>query len=250
MKKGVLACLAMVMALYVGGAAHADHHNADKKDDVNFTLLLNTDTFFGFNPQFLGTKKMTDTVDFTFYGIQWSGGVGMNWGNWTEFGIGAAFKFSENLTFNPQLGIVNGNLTSAGGFAKMAEGVVPNFTLTYVRDRIESEIYAGWYEGVRPSNRRTQDFLHYWANAGYRFVDWIAGGGHYEHLRYMGGQNQPGNSDYDYYMALGPYVQFQNQDKSRFVRFMSGWDMRSAGQVEKSNYGARDFYKLTIGFIL
>lgn len=219
-------------------------------DDVNFTLLLNSDTFFGFNPQFLGSKKMSETVDFTFYGIQWSGGVGQAWGNWTEFGIGAAFKTSDTITINPQLGIVNGNLTSAGGPAKAAEGLVPNLVVTLNDERVEGEIYAGLYQGLRPSNGMTKNYLHYWINGGYRVKDWIATGAHVEHLRYLGGQGQASDASFDYYLAAGPYIQFQNRSKSRFVRFMAGVDMRSDEDLPKSTNFARDFYKLTIGFAL
>ena len=229
-------------------SAHAE------EGDMNTTLLLNSDAFFGFNPQFMASKKMGESWDLTVYGIQWSGGVGETWGNWTEFGLGAAFKVGDGLMFNPQIGILNGNLLSSGGNgtnndrpARLAEGVVPNFTLVYNKGHLEGEVYAGYYYGLRTDS--TFDFLHFWVNAGYRLSDLFATGLHFEQLRFMGGRDND-TAAVNYYVAAGPYFQFSNRDKSRFIRFTAGVDTRTGSERTRSGVGLTDFSKLTLGFTL
>jgi len=220
--------------------------------DMSLKVLLNTDTFFGFNPAFYGTKKVSEKTDFTFYGIFWSAGTGgpgtQGWGNWTEFGLGAGFDLGHGLYFNPALGLLSGNLLSAGGQPKLGEGFVPNFTLTYNTKGWEGEVYAGYYRGLQRTAGLTNNYLHYWVNYGRKFSDFFSSGLHFEHLRFLGGSNRASGSAYDYYRTLGPYIQFASVKRGSFVRFMGGHDFRSDGQRVKSGYGIDSFWKMTVGF--
>jgi len=71
---------------------------------------------------------------------------------------------------------------------------------------------------------------------------------HYEHLRFTGGQGYADDAAYDYYQAIGPYIQFSKADGSAYTRFSSGFDLRSDEQIMKSGYDQPSFYKLSIGF--
>lgn len=235
--------------------AQADHHEGS--NDYSMKLNLNSDSFFGFNPFFIGTYKLDDSMDFTFYGIQWSAGTGgdsgdaagAGWGNWTEFGAGVAFKVGD-FVINPQLGILNGALTSNNTHARAFEGLVPNLTVNYDHGALMAELYAGYYYGFEGNQKNSNNYLHYWLNGGYRISDFFSAGAHYESLVFMGGVNRPTDAGYEYYMAVGPFVQFSDPKGRSFVRFNVGRDLRSAGQRDKSGTKLEDFYKLTIGMTL
>ena len=218
----------------------------DKKLDMNVTL--NSDIFFGFYPFFNGAYAVSDKVDFTFYGILWSGGgPGASWGNWTEFGMGIGIPVNDAIYVNPQIGLLSGGLTSGLGTPVLAEGIVPNLTIGIDDEAIEGEIYAGYYNGLDHGNPVTNNYLHYWANTGYKFNSIVSAGVHFEHLRFTGGKNYASDAAYDYYQVVGPYLQFSKPDGSAFTRFSSGWDLRSDEQVTKSGYSQPSFFKLTVG---
>lgn len=218
----------------------------EKKLDMNVTL--NSDIFFGFYPFFNGSYGISEKVDFTFYGILWSGGgPGASWGNWTEFGMGIGFPVSEGVYVNPQIGLLSGGLTSGLGTPVLAEGLVPNLTIGVDKETIEGEIYAGYYAGLDHGNPVTNNYLHYWANGGYKINSIVSAGVHFEHLRFTGGMDQGEDAAYDYYQVVGPYVQFAKPDGTAWTRFSSGWDLRSDEQVEKSGYAQPSFFKLTVG---
>ena len=75
--------VAILLVVLFAQAAFAQQEEESK---FGMSVSLNSDAFFGFYPFFAGSYKAGDNVDFTFYGILWSGGTGENWGNWTEFG--------------------------------------------------------------------------------------------------------------------------------------------------------------------
>lgn len=230
--------------------AHAQ--NTTEDTGMNVKVLLNTDAFFGFNPAFYGTKSMSDSIDLTFYGIFWSAGTGgpgtQGWGNWTEFGLGAGFKLSDELYFNPALGVLSGSLLSNLGKPRLGEGIVPNFTLTLNNAQWEGEIYLGYYLGLQKTGGLTNNYLHYWANAGYKFSGFFSSGLHWEHLRFLGGTGRPSGVAYDFYQSVGPYVQFSNPKRTTFVRFTGGYDLRSDAEQTKSGYALDTFWKMTLGF--
>jgi hypothetical protein len=115
-----------------------DLHSQDSADDVNLSVSLNSDQFFGFYPFIQGSKPINEGLDFTFYGILWSGGTGGAWGNWTEFGVGVSFEAMEGLSVTPQLGFIGGNLLSSGTAQPgiMGDGFVPNVTLGLDKNKL------------------------------------------------------------------------------------------------------------------
>jgi hypothetical protein len=205
---------------------------------------LNSDQFFGFYPFFQGAYSVSDKVDFTFYGLLWSGGTGGGWGNWTEFGLGLNFEVVDGLSINPQVGVLGGNLLSSGaaGSSVFGDGIVPNLTINLDKEKIEGQIYGGYYAPLRneaPSNGTTLSFLHYWANVGYKVSPFFSFGAHFEHLVNTGGSNVTESSDV--YQWLGPYIQFSKPGGGPFARLSAGADLYDGG-------GNDSFFKLTTGF--
>jgi len=239
------------------------------QSEVSMSVSLNSDAFFGFYPFFAGAYEGGD-VDFTFYGILWSGGTGgpttsaaltsasftapatlnttsgsvAGWGNWTEFGVGIGIPVGDALYINPQLGLLSGGLLSGTNESILGEGIVPNLTVLLDTDALEGELYAGYYLGlVHNPNVNTNDFLHWWLTTGYKVSSFISFGAHLEHLRFMGGQEADGVAERDasdVYITLGPYVKFSG---TRFFgRFSTGWNVGSEDNALNS------FYKVSVGY--
>lgn len=129
----------------------------DSKLPYTATLTVNSDSFFGLTPMAQVGIPLNDKVSITGYTILWSGirnGGAGNFGHWAEFGGGLNFSLMEGaLNINPQIGILNGNLLSRGNFGNgnpvFNEGVVPNLTIFFDKNRIEAELYGGYYIGTR-----------------------------------------------------------------------------------------------------
>ena len=215
---------------------------AQEESKFSFDVSLNSDQFFGFYPFFQGAYQLNDKTAFTFYGILWSGGTGGGWGNWTEFGVGANFDVGGGLSINPQIGILGGNLLSSGtaGEAILGDGIVPNLTVGLDRDKVEGQIYVGYYAPLRdnaPSEGTTLSYLHYWINGGYKFSGFFSAGLHFEHLINTGGSAVEESTDV--YQWLGPYVQFAKPGGGPFARFSFGTDLVEAND---------SFFKLSAGY--
>lgn len=240
---------ATTAAVQVAGAS------APSKRSDSFTVLLNQDSFFGFYPSFNGLIPVSDTVDFSFYGILWTNSgfssiAGTDNDLWTEFGVGANFHLADGkLQVKPQIGLTNGALLSGGVLdddgvptgtgGNFADGVVPSLTVNYSDDSFEAEFYGGYYAALRNRNDGAAlDFLHTWVNAGYKVSDKFSGGVHYELLSNTR-NTFPGGASAVVYQWLGPYVQFAT-DNGFFARFTAGPD------IEAGSDG--DFYKLSAGF--
>jgi hypothetical protein len=239
-----------LLALLLTFAFVISTSTAQAQEDSKFSMdvSLNSDIFFGFYPFFAGSYAIGDNTDFTFYGILWSGGTGGGWGNWTEFGLGFSFPIAEGVDFNPQLGFLNGSLTSGLGTPVLFEGIVPNITIGADTDGFEGEIYAGYYLGLDHGNSTTLNYLHWWANGGIKISSFFSAGLHLEHLRFMGGNNLESDAAYDLYFSLGPYVQFSDPNGGSWARFTTGGDLRSDEQVNKSGYRQPSFFKLSVGY--
>lgn len=220
--------------------------SADEK--LDFKLALNYDAFFGSNPYIGATYHADGGLDYTFYGIQWGDGTGANWGGWTEFGAGVAFKALDGaLTINPQLGFTMGSLLSAGAGDEangdpvrgiVGDGIVPNLTMNYSTADYEAELYAGYYLPLRdnaPAGGTTLEYLHYWVNAGKKFSPYFSAGLHFEELSLMGGSNA---SSTDYYKWFGPYFQVAKENVG--MRFSAGTDLTDRDTSSSKS----DFYKL------
>lgn len=245
--------LVLAVAL-LSAPAWANHHDEDKNYGLNVTL--NTDAFFGFAPFISGYYHINDSVDFTFYTIKWAGGTFAGNGNWTEYGFGATYKFSESLSLNAQLGVLNGTLASASNRPRTADGIVPNLTFIFDSDSIYSELYVGYYMGLEGDQDVSSNFLHTWYTGGYKLNSFFSFGAHWEQLSYNGGKNRTGTAkdSFIYYSAVGPYVQFSDPKGSSFVRFAHGIDVRSKADrdLALSRQGAdaldTTFWKVTVGF--
>ncbi len=241
--------LSLMMCFVLTSQETAFAQEEESKFSMNVTL--NSDIFFGFYPFVAGSYAISDKVDFTFYGVLWSGGTGgasEGWGNWTEFGAGVNFKVTESFNINPQIGLLNGSLTSGGtgsGVPVLGEGWVPNITMGLNNDFIQGEFYLGYYMGIDHGQGFTNEFLHYWLNAGYKIAPFFSAGLHFEQLDFSGGKNNEGNG-YAIYQALGPYVQFSDPGGSGFARFSSGVDLRP--EISTARFEQPTFYKLTVGF--
>ncbi|MFN6944050.1 MAG: DUF6733 family protein [Cytophagaceae bacterium] len=216
----------------------------DEESKFSMDVTLNSDMFFGFYPFFAGSYSLSEKSAFTFYGILWSGGVAQAWGNWTEFGMGINYSPFEGLDINPQIGLLSGSLLSGLGRAEVGDGIVPNLTVGLDLDHVEGELYAGYYLGFEHGNPSTLNYLHYWANTGYKFGSgFFSAGLHFEHLRFMGGSNiEDGN---DLFMSFGPYVQFANPNGGGFARFHGGPNL---ADPEKGAVDNSTFWKLTVGY--
>ena len=188
-------------------------------------------------------REMASKISATLRDASYTASVELaNWGNWTEFGLGANFQAGEGLSINPQIGFLGGNLLSSGtaGPAIFGDGIVPNLTVNLLKEKVEGQFYFGYYAPLRdeaPANGTTLAYVHYWLNLGYRASDFFSFGAHYEHLVNSGGSNVATSTDV--YQWLGPYVQFSKPTGGPFARFSFGTDL-----VE----GNDSFFKLTTGF--
>jgi hypothetical protein len=241
-----LSTICLFLVTFMGNPVQAQDEEEDK---FSFKVTLNSDIFFGFYPFFAGSYAVSDKVDFTFYGILWSGGrAGGNWGNWTEFGMGIGIPVGEALYINPQIGLLSGSLTSGLGQPVLGEGIVPNLTVGLSTDKLEGELYAGYYYGLKHGNPTTNNYLHYWINGGYKISSFLSLGLHFEQLDFTGGDNQGNDPAFSFYQSLGPYIQFSVPKGNAFTRFSMGGDLRSQAQQDKSEFNQPSFFKLTAGF--
>ncbi|MCC6141314.1 MAG: hypothetical protein IT389_11965 [Nitrospira sp.] len=242
------------------------------KHPVSVTTAMQADSFFGFNPSVYGTYGLTKDIALAFSTTYWTNisGQGVHDANpWLELDLGLNFTFfDKRLSVTPMLGTVHGSLLSSrgGSFPKGGgsrnerttafDGWVPNIIVNYMDDRFEGEFYMGYYKAGRneggnvgsanqtgqncvsdfgdcASGRRgTWDFLHWWANAGYRFNSMFSAGAHYEHLLSTRDNSAPG-AQQDYYRWFGPYVEMKLAGGMAF-RFTAGHDFSDN----------EDFYKL------
>jgi hypothetical protein len=218
------------------------------QDKLSIGVSLNHDAFFGFNPMLTGAYEVNDKTAFTFYGIQWGAGTASAWANWTEFGLGVNLK-AGTFNINPQLGFTMGSLLSSGAAnpGVIGDGIVPNITINHGSDKFEGQFYLGYYAALRDkttaAGQATNNYIHYWANAGVKATSWMSIGAHYEQLYLSGGTTFNGGSldRADGYTWLGPYVQFSN--KNAGLRFSFG------GNLDEG-FAPNDFYKMAIFFNL
>lgn len=220
-------------------------------DKVSLTMSLNHDAFFGFNPMAAGSYNFSEKTAFTFYGIQWGAGTASAWGNWTEFGVGFSQQIGD-LNINPQIGFTKGSLLSSGAAQPgiIGDGIVPNLTANYGSDKLEGQLYAGYYGALRnnttniPAGQSTNNYVHYWLNAGYKVAPWFSFGAHYENLYLSGGETNGGGEldRADGYVWVGPYVQFTKGSAGMRLSFGSNV------AEETTRFAPNDFYKLSFFF--
>ena len=211
-----------------------------QEEKTSFSAALVSDTFFGFAPVINVSYELSEKSAFTAYGIFWSGGTGLLWGNWAEFGAGANFSIADGVKLNPQLGFTKGNLLSSltEGPSVFGDGIVPNLTLNLDQSKLEGQLYFGYYLPLRNEGSTTSNYIHYWANLGYKASSFVSFGAHFEHL--YGGEK---DFEDDVYQWIGPYVQFSDLKGRGYFRISGGLDLIDT----PSN---NSFYKMAFGINL
>lgn len=239
-----MAVVATTFFFFAGKGKAQDQTGSSEK--LSVSLTLNHDAFFGFNPALALSYPVGPKTDLTFYGIQWGAGTASAWGNWTEFGLGANFKAGD-FNINPQLGFTMGSLLSSGAARPgiVGDGIVPNLTVNHDSKRFLGQFYAGYYGALRnqakSEGQSTNNYMHYWVNAGAKATSWLAFGAHYEHLYLSGGQSFGGGelARTDGYQWIGPFIQVSK--KAAGLRFSFGADVDN----QKTSFSKSDFYKLS-----
>ena len=219
-----------------------------KEEKLAVTVSLNHDAFFGFNPMLSASYPVAKKTDLTFYGIQWGAGTASAWGNWTEFGLGLNFKTGK-FAINPQLGFTMGSLLSSGASQRgvIGDGIVPNLTVNYDDSKFLGQFYSGYYaalrnETVEAGEDATNNYMHYWINAGVKATPWLAIGAHFENLYLAGGKINGGGSldRLEGYQWFGPFVQVSKGAAG--MRFSFGADLTDK---TTPSFSSSDFYKLS-----
>lgn len=226
-------------------ALFAQSEDDDIDDKVSVGLSLNHDAFFGFNPMMTLGYELTETSALTFYGIQWGAGTGSAWGQWTEFGVGYNMTVGD-FDINPQLGFTMGSLLSSGAAQRgiIGDGIVPNLTVNFGNEKFEGQFYFGYYAALGNETEienATNNYVHYWANFGYKVSPFFSFGAHFEELYLSGGDINGGGSldRVDGYVWAGPYLQFRKGNAG--LRFSFGSNLAD----EDERFSPNDFYKLT-----
>lgn len=237
--KRLLLCLGLGI---LSTGAFAQEETAD--DKISFGLSLNHDAFFGFNPMMTFGYSVSDTQTFTAYGIQWGAGTGSAWGQWTEFGFGYNWTVG-NFDINPQLGFTFGSLLSSGAEQEgiVGDGIVPNLTVNFGSEKFEGQFYFGYYAALSDNTEvgdSTNNYVHYWANIGYKATSFFSFGAHFEELFLSGGETNGGDDldRADGYVWLGPYLQFKKGNVG--LRLSFGGNLAD----EDDRFAENDFYKL------
>lgn len=214
------------------------------------SLGFNQDTFFGNYTTLFAGYAVNERVDVTFYSILWHStglGFGEGFGLWTEFGGGLNFKAMDGaLNINPQIGILNGGLLSGFNQPNVFDGVVPNLTVSYGDDFLESEFYMGYYVGTRGPQQL--DFLHWWYNFGVKpwgdSNDWkstLSTGVHYEMLRQTEDTAKAAFDSNNVYSWVGPYFQVA-MPNGLGMRYSAGWNVDNKAAM------GDNFYKVNLTY--
>ncbi len=137
------------------------------------SMVLQGDSFFGFNPAIAGTYKLSSDLAIAYQGVWWTdiSGLGVHDANtWIETDLGVNMTFlNKQLSVTPMLGFVHGMLLSSRGGVfpngdgsrnertTAFEGVVPNLTANWLSDRFEGEFYMGYYKALREEGGSNAD---------------------------------------------------------------------------------------------
>ena len=243
---------ALVLAIGLFNLTTVKAQESSTEDKLSVGVSLNHDAFFGFNPAMTFSYALNPKTALTFYGIQWGAGTASAWGNWTEFGLGVNFK-AGIFDINPQLGFTMGSLLSSGAAQRgvVGDGIVPNLTVNLNNDKFIGQFYGGYYGAFRnetAAGEFTNNYVHYWLNAGVKATPWLALGGHFENLYLASGKLNGGNGDggdltqTDGYNWIGPFLQLSKGSSG--MRFSFGADLTKP----ESSFSMNDFYKLQLFF--
>lgn len=206
-----------------------------------FTITLNMDNAFGFNPAVYGSMGLNEKLSFSFYSIFWTnpsyGTISDGSDLWLETGAGVSFTALGGALFiNPSLGFTHGRLLSDSPRGAFMEGIVPNVAAFYEKNKLELELYMGYYKALQNKGDLSGDYLLYWILPGYRVSNSISLGIHYE--SFVLTQVNQGETGV-WYRWLGAYINFDVSEQYSF-RFSGG-----TNTVDNDIY-APDFYKLSV----
>ncbi|WP_299520126.1 DUF6733 family protein [Winogradskyella sp.] len=236
-KKITLFMLLVAMGLFA--------QETTEEEKLSVGLSINHDAFFGLNPMMTFGYDVSEAGTITAYGIQWGAGTGSDWGQWTEFGIGYNHTVG-NFDINPQIGFTFGSLLSSGAAQEgiVGDGIVPNLTVNFGSEKFEGQFYFGYYAALSDNTEAgdsTNNYVHYWANFGYKVASFFSFGAHFEELYLSGGEtNGGGDLDrVDGYVWFGPYLQFQKGNAG--LRLSFGGNLAD----EDDRFAPNDFYKLS-----
>ncbi|MEM1218248.1 MAG: DUF6733 family protein [Bacteroidota bacterium] len=207
----------------------------------SFQLVLNQDNAFGFYPQVVGSRPISERFDLTAYGLFWtnpsfgSPATGTNF--WTETGIGiSSTTLQDRLVINPSIGFTHGNLLSGAEQGLLAEGIVPSLLLLYLDDRFETEAFVAYYQVLRREGPINSSFALYWIYPGIYLHPAFSVGIHYESFRLT--ETNAGDTG-PLYTWTGGYIKYTIQEKYA-LRFSAGINV-----AEDSPY-ASEYYKLNV----
>ncbi len=161
----------MVVALAVPG--FAQDKPKQEENPAAVSMVLQGDSFFGFNPAVAGTYKLSSDLAIAFQGVWWTdiSGLGVHDANtWIETDLGVNMTFlNKQLSVTPMLGFVHGMLLSSRGGVfpngdgsrnertTAFEGVVPNLTANWLSEKFEGEFYMGYYKALREEGGSAQE---------------------------------------------------------------------------------------------
>lgn len=216
--------------------------NLEEKATSTFDIALDLDNAYGFYPGVYGSFGLNKRLSLTFYALMWTNptyGVptpSQGTDLWLETGIGIGFSvFSENLYVNPSVGITHGKVLSGGENSLVGEGITPNLVLTSIHDKIDGELYVGYYDALRKGGDIQYKLIQYWLYTGMFVHENIALGLHYE-IYSLGDSETSLQKQYEW---LGGYVKFLIGEKYSF-RFATGKNFLENDQFSP------EYYKLSL----
>jgi len=247
--------LIFILILLNYGFLAAQGGALEKSDKQSFTITFNQDPFFGFYPCVSGAWQLSESVAFTIYGVYWTqdisagnlGGLNLL----TEAGIGLNISCGEGaFSFNPTIGIGNGNYQSGGARAVVGDNLVPSLNFSYSNGNFSlSGFTCAWFH-LREEGCATPylDFFEYSLSPGVDVSKRISVGLYYDH--YFTKTSVDDNYRTSF-LWIGPFLKFRIKE-SVSIQFSAGLDFVEqlndlpAGQQAK----IKDFYKLCTSVML
>lgn len=168
-----LAPFVAVSVMAFTGQGFAQDKPKQEENPSAVSMVMQGDSFFGFNPAIAGTYKLSSDMAIAYQGVWWTdiSGLGVHDSNmWIETDLGVNMTFlNKQLSVTPMLGFVHGMLLSSRGGVfpngdgsrnertTAFEGVVPNLTVNWLSDKLEGEFYMGYYKALREEGGSNAD---------------------------------------------------------------------------------------------
>jgi hypothetical protein len=165
--------LVALVVLAFAGQGFAQDKAKQEENPASVNMVMQGDSFFGFNPAIAGTYKLSADLAVAFQAVWWTdiSGLGVHDANtWLETDLGVNLTyFNKQLSVTPMLGFVHGMLLSSRGGVfpngdgsrnertTAFEGIVPQVTLNWLSDKLEGEFYMGYYKALREEGGSNAD---------------------------------------------------------------------------------------------